>query len=295
MVGYDELEISAHCKVSVEEIQADLAYIRSLLPEETVALNIGERNEILEAKVRSKKMREELAADMSLSAKELIRAGKNPIGILRKYREAVTAEDPSSLIPELRQENIRTSVKENTDDLTPKQQKQFIAELRERDRKPAKTIMSENPARYEYPCDPTEQNAHATDDQEQKPRDSRTDRRITVRLDPALYDKIRQYCQDAGVELSMAVRRALRDFLEDDALSMVANSNEMPQEALSLTGRYQTRGSDLREELWMQFLRAIAAAHTTSRRWHRDERSRRLYEGLIRLYHSLEVEDVRQI
>jgi hypothetical protein len=101
----------------VEEIQADLAYIRSLLPEETVALNIAERNEILEGKERAKNIREELAADMSLSAAELIRAGKNPINVLQKYREAVEAEDPSSLIPELRQENVRASTSEPAIDL----------------------------------------------------------------------------------------------------------------------------------------------------------------------------------
>jgi hypothetical protein len=205
----------------------------------------------------------------------------------------VEAEDPSSLIPELRQENVRASTSEPAIDLAYRDAR-LAMELRERDKKTTKPIMSENPAKYEYPCDPTEQNVQATDDQEQKPRDIRTDRRITVRLDPALHDKVRQYCENARVELSVAVRRALSQFLEGDKPLIAENSNEMPQEALSLIGRYQTWGSDLREELWKQFLRTIAAAHATSRRWNRDERSRRLSEGLIQLYHSLEGFDVRQ-
>jgi hypothetical protein len=278
--------------IPASEHAASIEKVKRLLPEKTLQTDIHLRNEIIESQVRMKKIAQGESQDTQLTADALLKRGQNPGHWLRKLREEIS-EDLSVQVDDIRRESVHASTNEPTIDLAAHDSRLAMA-LRERDKKPTKPIMPENPAKYEYPCDPTEQNAQATNDQEQKPRDIRTDRRITVRLDQALHDKIRQHSQDAGVEMSMVVRRALSQFLEGDKPIMAENSNEMPQEALSLIGRYQTWGSDLREELWKQFLRTIAAAHTTSRRWNRDERSRRLSEGLIQLYHSLEGFDVRQ-
>jgi hypothetical protein len=204
--------------------------------------------------------------------------------------EAVIGEENINDIQNLRRESIRTSVKEEVEGLTPEQENQLIDELRARDMKPAKPITASH-ARHEFKHAPPEQNdVQMTNILSQKHDDKRTDRRITVRLPPALHERVRQYSKDAGIELSLVVRKALCQFLEGDA-SKVAASTEMPQEALSLIGLFQTWGSDLREELRLRFLKLLAMSYITRKRWHRADWIRELHAGLLSLYKSLEAND----
>jgi predicted DNA binding CopG/RHH family protein len=255
-----------------EETNTSIQHIKALVQEQMAALNIREKNEICASKERPKKAYEELTAN----------------------------EENINDIRSIRKESIRASVKEEADGLAQEQVCQVIAMLREQEKKPATATMPERGTKSEYPC--PEQNWQTPNDleeklrkKEQKPHVTKTDRRITFRLDPVLLEKVQQYSQNTGIELSMIVRQALTQLLEADVTSKETANAELPQSALSLTGKYQVWGSDLREELWMQFLRTLAAAYVTTRRWHRDERSHRLYEGLIRLYRKLEGNNVRQI
>lgn len=318
LVNYDEPQIAAFFKVSVEEIKADLAYIHALLPEEAIALHIRERDEIRASRERSKRVHEELAADLSLPAKTLIERGKNPADVMRRYREAVEYEVPPDLISDLRKQdsNIRnngnkcettevpgqikelrrqsnqSNINESADDLSPEASYRLIKELREEGKKPErKDTTISRPFRESQSAPPKQkQNMQTTNSLVQKSVVDRPDRRVTFRLNPDLHDKLHRYSKDAGIDISTAVRTALSQFLDSDA-SKVATNAEMPQEALSLTGPFQTWGSDLREELRLRFLKLLAMSYITRKRWHRADWIRELHAGLLSLYKCLEVND----
>jgi hypothetical protein len=291
--GYGGTDIGRYFGIRVEEAEASITHIQRLVPREMLDRDIGLRNEILEIPARSAERARRLQVLSSKSASDLMAEGRNPAKMLKELREELTAVEPSR-ITALRKQSIKDSTHETTSDISSEEEYKRIATLRKEDEKPAKRITTENHIKHEFPCDLPEQNRQTPNDVEQMTRKNRPDRRITFRMDPDLHEKVRQYRQDTGVELSILVRRALSQFLQADTTSKETVNAEMPQEALSLMGKYQVWGSDLREELWVQFLRTIAAAYVATRKWHRDEKSHRLYEGLIRLYQSLEADNVRQ-
>jgi hypothetical protein len=292
--GFSPTQIGLYFMISVEEVESNLALIKQLLPSEVLASQIEIRNEIIAIKARMQEPAQGALNDLSLPAETLLKRGQNPANVLKRFREEISAEVPSR-IAALRKQNDLASIDEKVVDLAPEDLSRLVTALRREDERPAKRIMTESHVRHEPDPAFPKRNSPAEPDLDQKAGGDRTDRRITVRLNPDLHEKLQRYSNDLGIDLSSAVRTALSQFLDGDTLSKAAKSTEMPQEALSLAGRFQTMGSNLRFKTWEQFLCAIAASYVTSQRWRREEWVHRLHTGLLRLYRSVEVEDVRQI
>ena len=177
---------------------------------------------------------------------------------------------------------------------TAEMERQIIAALRREDETPAKKTKSGIRAMQETVPDPISRPKRSQSIKISKPERNRTDRRLTVRLDQELYEKVQGYCHDATLDYSALVRKALADYLNSDTASQAKVNSTMPSEALRLIGRYQTWGYDLREQFRTRFLELLAMAHATSKRWPRTEWVREVYLGLIQLYQHLESENGRQ-
>jgi hypothetical protein len=293
MRGYSEAQIARFFKITTEEAETGIALVKRLLPADELAQHVEDRNAIIDIQKRSADRDRNFGECLTRSADSFLKSRQNPASALREFREFIAA-DTSDLIPELRKRDGQIC-NEKEDERSRQAESQLISELRRADKKASKKDI---PISNFYPklesLFPMKETKPTQPDPDRKSRKNQTDKRITIRLDQALQEKVQKYRQNTGIELSMLVRRALSQFLQADTISKETVNVEMPQEALSLTGKYQVWGSDLREEMWMQFLRTIAAAFVATRRWHRDERSRRIYEGLIQLYYSLEENNVGQ-
>lgn len=321
MKDYDEQEIAAFFKVSVEEACADLEHIRALLPVELIALHVRERDELYNAKEKWQKVHDELANDLSLPIDELIAQGKNPADVLRRYREAVDWEAPSDTPSDLDEldSNISRNAKERQitedpnkindlrrqsnpfdgsfDNLDLEAANKLIEELRRADQLSSKKAVTHSHQPHESDPTPIQQNGSHENDPNQKLRGIKTDgtdRRVTVRLDPDTYDKLQQYIHDTGIGLSSTIRTALAQFLEGDSSSADSTPTSMPAEALKLIGRYQVWGSDLKEKLRENFLELVAMAYVTEKRWPRAMWVKELCNALIPIYRILEGVNVRQ-
>jgi hypothetical protein len=117
---------------------------------------------------------------------------------------------------------------------------------------------------------------------------------VTVRLDPDLREKLQRYGESIGIDLSTVIRQAISQLLAADSTAEGKTTAEMPAEALALTGPYQVWGSDLKEKLRESFLRILAMAYVTTRRWPKTAWVRQLYLALLPLYQCLEPDNVRQ-
>jgi hypothetical protein len=318
LVNYDEPQIAVFFKVAVTETKADLAYIRALLPEEAITLHIRERNEIRASRERSKRVHDEIAADLSFPAKTLLERGQDPADVLRRYREATEYEAPADLksglpdernsytckdgkegeitedpipVRELRRQNSQTSIDESAGDIAERDN-QRIAVLRNEVRSPAKRIIPEGHFMREYPTSPIA-NRQAQCNPDQKSAVNKADRRITFRMNPALHEKAQKYCRDAGLDLSTLMREATSQYLDGDTASNEKTNSSMPAEALARIGRYQIAGSNLKENLRENFLQLLAQAYVTTGRW-QTKWVKELYRALLPLYQILEDENVRQ-
>jgi predicted DNA-binding protein len=289
--GFSPTHIGLFFGISTEEVESNIALIKQLLPSDVLASQVEIRNEILTSQERTREIAQDYTSDLSLSAHTLLKRGKNPANVLRKIREELTAEIPSQ-IAALRKQNNQASIDEDAVDLAERDN-QLVLKLRARDKGPAKTIMSENRIRHESKSAPPEQNILATNGQDQKPGRKKTDRRITSRMPPGLYEKLRKHSRDTGLDLSTVIREAVSQYLQGDAASRMSQNMEMPQAALERTGRYQVAGSDLKERLRESFLQLLAMAYVTKGCWRADW-VKKLYLGLIPLYQHLEPDDVGQ-
>jgi hypothetical protein len=178
--------------------------------------------------------------------------------------------------------------------MAQEEENQLIAALRRADQKPSTKATTYNHITLEPEPAPSPQNVVTKSDVGQKPGAARTDRRVTVRLDSGLFEKVNSRCNELGIDLSTAIRRALSQFIEGDCVSREDANPTMPAEASALMGRYQVWGSDLKEKLRGNFLQLLAMAYVTERRWPRSMWVRELYRALLPLYKCLEKEDVRQ-
>ena len=177
---------------------------------------------------------------------------------------------------------------------TAEMERQIIAALRREDETPAKKTKSGIQAIQETGPNPIGRQKQSPSNKTSKPARNKTDRRLTVRLDQELYEKVQKYCHDAALDYSILVRKALSDFFNSDAASKDKSTPTMPGEALRLIGRYQTWGYDLRDQFRARFLDILAMAHVTTKRWARTPWVREIYLGLLQLYQHLESENVRQ-
>jgi predicted DNA binding CopG/RHH family protein len=294
--GFSEESIAEFFKITVADATAYIERIKRLVPAKRLALDIEDRNTILAYKAREQETDRSLANDLSLSANELLVRGIDPVSVLKRYRMEIAAEN-SSPISTLRKKDLEIGyVHEKTAENELQETRQLVTALRERDSKPAKVIMTENHVRREPDPTPIQQNEPTKFDIGQKCRSkktAKTDRRVTVRLDPDLFEKVHRHCNDLGMDLSTAVRMALAQFLVSDASKEKAIAT-MPAEALARIGRYQVAGSDLKENLRESFLQLLAMSCVTEKRWPRAMWVKELYRALLPLYRILEGEHVRQ-
>jgi hypothetical protein len=291
--GFEPARIGLFFKISEEEVESNIALVKRLLPNEVLASQVQIRNEITAAKFRRQETAGELSNDLCMQAEVILKHGRNPAHILKRYRESVGAEDPTR-ITALRKQNNHASINENAVDLTPEDEGRLLAELRGREKKPAQKVVIIGYPRPERKPSSPEQKGCTINSPDQKPRGNRTDRRVTLRLNPNLYGRLEKHSQDIGVDLSSVVRAAIANYLSGDPVSKDKAHAAMPPEALALTGRYQVAGSDLKEKLRENFLQLLAMAHVTSQRWPRAGWVRELYLGLASLYCSLGAGSVRQ-
>jgi hypothetical protein len=291
--GYSEEQIALFFAISVADVEADLAHIKTLYTQESFQVKLKEREEILRLIEKEKNMPYKLSEDLSVSADALLKRGQNPGKVLKKLREELTAEDPN-LIADLREQNRQASINEDSIDLAPEAAYRIIRELREKEKKPAQKVMTISRSRQEPKSASPEQSIRTTNDLDQKLGENRTDLRITFRLNPGLYEKLQKHSQDIGLDISAVIRAAVTQYIDSDATSQDKANLSMPAEALALIGPFQVWGSDIREELRLRFLKMLAMAHVTMGRWPKTKWVKELYMALLPLYQFLETDGVRQ-
>lgn len=124
-------------------------------------------------------------------------------------------------------------------------------------------------------------------------------RRITIRLDNEIHERIQQRSQETSLDFSFLVREALRKYLADSGTTAQEPKPDytnlvMPDQAFALTGPYRAFSGDLRLEMRKRFLDFLALAHSTAKIWPRSPGIREVYAGLLALGHHLGIgNDVR--
>jgi len=116
-------------------------------------------------------------------------------------------------------------------------------------------------------------------------------RRLSVRLSQSQLDRLRERCQQAGLDTSYVVRLALDAFLAND--QGAAGSGSVPQRlhppdaAIQRTGPYIAWGrgdrGDLRDKRRDLFLELVAAAFVCKNQWSRTPGVVEGYVGLLQL------------
>ena len=291
--GYFTEQIALFFKISVADVEMDLAHIENLYTRASFEVKLREREEILRARKQGEEAQRRLSEKLSRPAESYLKARRNPANALAKFRKGIGAEDPSP-ISALRQKNSGMDlVDEKAAEHDLEEERQRILALRKKEAQPAKKVLPADQVRGGYNPTLLDQYKRTQEESRRKPGGERTDLRITFRLDPGLYEALRKHAQDMGIEMSALIRKAITQYLDSDAESKVTTKLGMPQEALSLTGRYQVAGSDLKEKLRESFLQLLAQAYVTTGRWPRAEWVRELYLGLLPLHYCLERDDVR--
>lgn len=308
MADYDEIQIATFLNVSVEEIRADLAHIRAVLPEEAVLLHTREREEIRDSVKSAKKLREELAADLSVPIDELIKQGKDPIRALRRYREAVAWDDESIQLRNLRNRDTNPDVDAKADHLADEEERELIAALRQEGKQRVKNAKMKDRLGYSAsgilamgidkqsnPCNrPNERQCQSKSIPAENKR--KGGKRITVRVNDDLYRRILETAQSLGIDISTMMRelleRGLESGLDVNGTTTAAGLAIIP-EAFQYSPPFRAFCGDLRPEFKKRFLTLIALGHEATQRW-RTAWVRKLFLGLLPLQKHLEDEIVGQ-
>jgi hypothetical protein len=205
----------------------------------------------------------------------------------------VTWEEEPIGVKALRKQGDQASIDEAAN-MAPEEENQLIAALRRADQNPSTKATTQNHIKPEPYQAPIQEERKTESHIAPKSGGARTDRRVTARLDPDLFEKVNSRCNNLGIDLSTAIRRALSQFIEGDSAAKDHAIMTMPAEAGALMGRYQVWGSDLKEKLRENFLQLLAMAYVTERRWPRAMWVKELYRALLQSYRCLETNDVRQ-
>lgn len=286
--GFTEEEIGEYFDTNPKEVESMVSLVQGLVPPERLALDQKNRDEILKIKSESIELNEKFKKSLAKSPEAHMQEGRNPASVLKQFRESIAAGEPS-VISGLREEsNIEIIEKLYENNLA--EEDQLIAELRRADQKPSKKM--KNDVRHEIVPAPLGQNMQTTSRLNRKPQKVHPDRRVTVRLDPDLHDRLHQFSQDLGIDLSTVVREAIARHLEGESGSNGGANAGMPNEALARTGGYLVWGSGLKEKLRESFLDVLAMSYVTSKRWPRTKWVKELHVALLPLYHCLEARDV---
>jgi hypothetical protein len=277
--------------IPASEHAASIEKVKRLLSEETLATDADLRNQIIESQAQMKKIAQGESQDTELTVDALLKRGQNPGHWLRKLREKIS-EDLSVQVDDIRRESARSSTDEPPIDLADRDAR-LAMELRERDKKSAKTSMTEKQleASARMPLYPGE-NQPVEKASDTKAKDNNPEKRITFRLDDNLYEQIQHRCQEIGIDYSALIRRAIIKHLEGESAAKGIADMGMPAEALALIGPFQVWGSDIREELRLRFLKLLAMSYVASGKWRRVEWIHRIHAGLLQLYRCLESKNV---
>jgi predicted DNA-binding protein len=276
-----------------EEAGSRITHILKMVPPERLTSDIETRNEIISIKSRFEERNAKVQESLSKSADILLKQGKNPAHILRRCRMVIQAND-TNRVQNLRQRDLDINpVDEKTAEKELEKEYSRVLALREMQKQPGKKALSPDYSHSRPSPRPVNQDEHTKSSLEPKPDKKKADLKVTFRLPPGLYEKLRKHSRDTGLDLSTVIREAVSQYLQGDAASQMSKNMEMPQAALERTGRYQVAGSDLKERLRESFLQLLAMAYVTKGCW-RAEWVKKLYLGLIPLYQHLEPDDVGQ-
>ncbi len=217
--GFDEERIAAFYEITVPEVKAGIERIVKKLPESTVRLDTELRDQIVANNARMKRNDRELSGNLELSADTLLQNGKNPIQILKRYREALTEED-TNLIEILRQADKGIDDVGESADPTLEREARLIEELRQQEKIPKINAVS-NRSISQNSEDSRSRIAGnklaGIGDPKKNNRWDRRSKRITVRIENALLERIQKHTHNDGYDLSKLVRVAINQYLESSA------------------------------------------------------------------------------
>jgi hypothetical protein len=204
MANYDEIQIAAFFNVSIEEIRADLSHIKTMLPEKAVQLHIREREEIRESLDRSRKVREEIAVDLSLPVDVLLERGINPAQVLKRYRATVSGDFGE--IETLRAKDAGPLIDEKAEEHALKDDLQHISRLRNEEKKQTKR---------NRPTSKETARISAIDNGKCKPDGKRRkQRRLSIRIEAVTLEKLQKHIENSGLNISKIIRDVIDRFLE---------------------------------------------------------------------------------
>jgi hypothetical protein len=117
-------------------------------------------------------------------------------------------------------------------------------------------------------------------------------KRITLRIDDQIHEKLMKQCRDLNLDASFVVREALgRYFSEtgtaDSPVLSAGAKYAMPPEAFALAGPYRAFSGDLRAALKKRLLDMLALAHSTADQYPRTKGVREAYRAILEAYHLL--------
>ncbi|MCI0724349.1 MAG: hypothetical protein L0338_36100 [Acidobacteria bacterium] len=114
-------------------------------------------------------------------------------------------------------------------------------------------------------------------------------KRLSVRLDKGRLQRLQQHCQEAGIDLSRAVRQAVDAHLGGSSGSPGQGSPSpplaLPDEVLPLTPKYLGWGNgDLRKHFRSRYLDLLAESYVCKKHYPRTPGMQEAYESLRQLF-----------
>jgi hypothetical protein len=198
--GFEPIDIGLYFKLSEEEVEDNIALVKQLLPSDVLEAQIQIRAEIKAIQKRTEERSRRWSKDLNLSAKEILARGQNPAHLLRKFREEISTDIPSQ-IKDLRTKDGPTSINEEAADRSLEGDLQKITRLRNE-----ATNLNQPPAGGAT----LEPDANKGKGIEKR----RKQRRITIRLESGVLEKLQMHIQGSDLDISKTIRSAIRQYLE---------------------------------------------------------------------------------
>lgn len=110
LTGKTEEEISVVMDLSVDDVKKDIWHIEAVLPTKQLISNNNTRNRLLIQREQAAAYQKKLNETLTISARDFLAAGLNPVTPLKEYREAVgMQEKPGGLNIQVNQNNANVS------------------------------------------------------------------------------------------------------------------------------------------------------------------------------------------
>ena len=87
--GYTQEEIAKFLGCSLEDVEADITHMHSVVNTPTIIRHENDRNRILIQRTEGERYRKMLAQTLSIPAEQYLAAGITPVGPMKEFREAV--------------------------------------------------------------------------------------------------------------------------------------------------------------------------------------------------------------